>query len=73
MELRHSWETPSYSVIQEIHKILLSQKVYYRVQKSDRLVLILIHINTVYNIPSSFCKINSPQHAVRKYLSLSFT
>jgi hypothetical protein len=56
MTLSCAWEEISCSTTQEFLKILLHQKIQYRVHKSPLLVLILSQINPVHNTP--FCLSN---------------
>jgi hypothetical protein len=48
MELSPSWEANSFSATQEIPRILLNMKVYYRVQKSPSPLPILSQTDPVY-------------------------
>jgi hypothetical protein len=58
MELSPSWEAANCAATEEISSILWNPKVYYRVQKSPKLVPILSHINLIHTIPSYISKIH---------------
>jgi hypothetical protein len=50
---------------QEIPQLLLNPKVHYNVHRSQPLVPILSHMNTVYNFRTYFPKINSKYYLPR--------
>jgi len=65
MEQGHSWEADSHSAGQEIPHILRNPKVYYRVDKSPLLVLILSQINPVHSFPKRWKKQTRIKSALR--------
>jgi hypothetical protein len=58
MELSPSWEAANCAATQELPSILWNPKVYYRVQKSTPLVLILSQLDLLLTTPSYVSKIH---------------